>query len=34
MMGRVKAAIPTDFPMLGAPWLVSGLASLWGARAS
>jgi diacylglycerol O-acyltransferase len=30
MMGRVKAAIPNDFPMLGAPWLVSGLASLWG----
>ncbi len=30
MMGRVKAAIPSDFPMLGAPWLVSGLASLWG----
>ncbi len=30
MMGRVKTAIPTDFPMLGAPWLVSGLASLFG----
>jgi diacylglycerol O-acyltransferase / wax synthase len=29
-MGRMKAAIPTDFPMLGAPWLVSGLASLFG----
>lgn len=30
MMGRVKAAIPTDFPMLAAPWLMSGLASLYG----
>jgi diacylglycerol O-acyltransferase / wax synthase len=30
MMGRVKTAIPTDFPLLGAPWLVSGLASLFG----
>jgi hypothetical protein len=26
----VKAAIPTDFPMLAAPWLMSGLASLYG----
>jgi diacylglycerol O-acyltransferase / wax synthase len=30
MMGRVKTAIPTDFPMLAAPWLMSGLASLYG----
>jgi hypothetical protein len=30
MVGRVKAAIPTDFPMLAAPWLLSGLASLYG----
>lgn len=30
MMGRLKAAIPTDFPMLAAPWLMSGLASLYG----
>jgi hypothetical protein len=30
MIGRVKAAIPTDFPMLAAPWLMSGLASLYG----
>ena len=30
MMGRVRAAIPTDFPMLAAPWLMSGLASLFG----
>lgn len=30
MMGRVKTAIPTDFPLLGAPWLISGLASLFG----
>jgi diacylglycerol O-acyltransferase len=30
MMGRVRAAIPTDFPMLAAPWLMSGLASMYG----
>ena len=30
MMGQMKAAIPTDFPMLAAPWLMSGLASLYG----
>ncbi|MBL8315483.1 MAG: wax ester/triacylglycerol synthase family O-acyltransferase [Rubrivivax sp.] len=30
MMGRIKAAIPRDFPMLAAPWLMSGLASLYG----
>jgi len=30
MMGRVKSAIPNDFPMFGAPWLVSGAASLLG----
>ena len=30
MLGRVKTAIPTDFPMLAAPWLMSGLASLFG----
>ncbi|WP_395689892.1 wax ester/triacylglycerol synthase family O-acyltransferase [Caenimonas koreensis] len=30
MMGKVKSAIPTDFPMLAAPWLLSGLASLYG----
>ena len=30
MMSRVKTAIPTDFPMLAAPWLMSGLASLYG----
>lgn len=29
-IGRVKAAIPMDFPMLAAPWLMSGLASLYG----
>ena len=23
-LGRVKTAIPTDFPMLAAPWLMSG----------
>jgi len=30
MVGRIKAAIPIDFPMLAAPWLMSGLASLYG----
>jgi diacylglycerol O-acyltransferase / wax synthase len=30
MIGRMKAAIPTDFPMLAAPWLLSSLASLYG----
>ena len=30
MMGNFKAAIPTDFPSFGAPWLVSGLASMFG----
>jgi diacylglycerol O-acyltransferase len=28
--GEVKGAIPTDFPSFGAPWLLSGLASLYG----
>jgi diacylglycerol O-acyltransferase / wax synthase len=28
MLGRVKNAIPTDFPLFGAPWLVSGIAAL------
>jgi diacylglycerol O-acyltransferase / wax synthase len=28
MMSRVKTAIPTDFPLLGAPWLMSGLAAV------
>jgi WS/DGAT/MGAT family acyltransferase len=28
--GSVKAVIPTDFPSFGAPWLMSGLASLYG----
>lgn len=30
LTGNMKAAIPTDFPSLGAPWLMSGLASLYG----
>ncbi len=30
MMGNIKAAIPTDFPSFGAPWLMSGLASMYG----
>jgi WS/DGAT/MGAT family acyltransferase len=28
--GNIKAAIPMDFPSFGAPWLISGLASLYG----
>ena len=28
--GASRAAIPLDFPSLGAPWLVSGVASLYG----
>ena len=27
---QIKTAIPTDFPSFGAPWLMSGLASLYG----
>ena len=27
-LNRVKTAIPTDFPLFGAPWLMSGLASI------
>ena len=30
VMGRMKTAIPTDFPVFGAPWLISGIASLLG----
>ncbi|MEO8936784.1 MAG: wax ester/triacylglycerol synthase family O-acyltransferase [Burkholderiaceae bacterium] len=30
MMGNFKTAIPTDFPAFGAPWLMSGLASMYG----
>jgi diacylglycerol O-acyltransferase / wax synthase len=30
LMGSIKAAIPTDFPSFGAPWLISGLASMYG----
>jgi WS/DGAT/MGAT family acyltransferase len=29
-MGSFGALIPTDFPSLGSPWLLSGLASLYG----
>ena len=29
-MGRYKAALPTDFPLLLAPWLMSATASLFG----
>lgn len=28
--GAALAAVPTDLPSLGAPWLVNGLASLYG----
>ncbi|MBG6080683.1 wax ester/triacylglycerol synthase family O-acyltransferase [Rubrivivax gelatinosus] len=28
---RARGVIPTDFPSLGAPWLLQGLASLYGA---
>lgn len=27
-MSRLKAVIPTDFPIIGSPWLISGLAAL------
>ena len=27
MLSRVKTAMPTDFPLFGAPWLMSGLAA-------
>jgi diacylglycerol O-acyltransferase len=30
LMGAASAALPLDFPLLGAPWLMSGLASLYG----
>ena len=30
LTGQVKAVLPTDFPSFGAPWLMSGLASLYG----
>jgi WS/DGAT/MGAT family acyltransferase len=29
-VGAVKSLIPTDYPTLGTPWLVSGLAQLYG----
>jgi WS/DGAT/MGAT family acyltransferase len=29
-MGTFRGVIPTDFPSLGSPWLVSGLAALYG----
>jgi len=29
-MGTFRGIIPTDFPSLGSPWLISGLASLYG----
>jgi WS/DGAT/MGAT family acyltransferase len=29
-MEKIKGVMPTDFPMLAAPWLISGLASLFG----
>lgn len=30
LTGSLKAAIPTDFPSFGAPWIMSGLALLFG----
>ena len=30
LMLSMKTVLPTDFPSLGAPWLISGLASLFG----
>lgn len=30
LTGSVKQVLPTDFPSLGAPWLISGLAALFG----
>jgi diacylglycerol O-acyltransferase / wax synthase len=30
LSGNLKAVIPTDYPSFGAPWLMSGLATLWG----
>ena len=30
LTGQMKAVLPTDFPSFGAPWLMSGLASLYG----
>ncbi len=30
LTGSVKSVLPTDFPSLGAPWLISGLAALFG----
>ena len=29
-MGTLRGVIPTDFPSIGSPWLISGLASLYG----
>ncbi len=29
-LGNVKSIMPTDFPSLGVPWLMSGLVSLYG----
>ena len=29
-LSNVKSVLPTDFPSLGAPWLMSGLAGLYG----
>jgi diacylglycerol O-acyltransferase / wax synthase len=28
--GSLKAVVPTDYPSFGAPWLMTGLATLWG----
>ena len=30
LMASMKSVMPTDFPSLGAPWLISGIAALYG----
>jgi len=30
LFGQMRGVMPTDFPSLGAPWIMSGLASLYG----
>ena len=30
LMASMKSVVPTDFPSLGAPWLISGIAALYG----
>ncbi len=30
LLSRIKGAISTDFPLMGSPWIMSGLATLYG----